>query len=433
MKRNLVIGLLVVCLVLSVGLVSQTAAQKQVKLTYFSWGLVEDVWGGYIRDRIAEYEAQHPEIKIEPQQVTYADMGAVFMSRCIAGVGPDMADFLFNSLPAFVEKGFLLNLNPFVEQEGPEFLKAWYENAIDELTYDGKLYGVPENMLPWVLVYNAKTFAEAGLDPCAPPKTTEKFVEYAKVLTRDTDGDGKIDQWGFGIPAKRSPGLYFRFASFLWSAGGDYLTEDLSSSTLNSPEALEGFKFFVELATKYHVVHPGATEMGAHDVRIAVAHRKVAMNSGSGFVPGIVTAINPELDAYIVLQFASLPSFGDKPIFTTSSMGTIGINAQTKHPQEAWDFIKYKTNYENQIKAWYVNGWISPRKDAAHAKEVIGDKFGRVLAENQPCIRFSPKVVEWPEIHDIATTAVQNALTGIQTAEEALLEAHNAVNELLSK
>ncbi|GAH21934.1 unnamed protein product, partial [marine sediment metagenome] len=55
------------------------------------------------------------------------------------------------------------------------------------------------------------------------------------------------------------------------------------------------------------------------------------------------------------------------------------------------------------------------------------------LVENQERVKFPPGIGEWTEIADIVTTALQNALTGVQTTEEALSEAHNTVNKILSE
>lgn len=433
MKRNLVTTILVLCLMLSIGLMSQSVAQEKTTISYFSWGLSEEIWGGWIKDIVAKYEEQNPNIRIELQSTTFADKESVYATRCEAGVGPDIADFSFDVVPLFAKKGYIMSMNTLIEQEEPGFIETWSDAAISALTVNGNVYMIPGSFYPWLLVYNSKLFAEAGLDPCCPPKTMEEFLEYAKVLTRDIDGDGKIDQWGFGMTAARTMGLFSRFGGFLWSAGGDYLTEDLSSSALNSPETLEGFKFFVELATKYKVTHPGAVNMGPHDVRIAMANEKVAMIIGTAFTPGIVDGINPEQNAFKVLQFTPFPSYSEKPVASQATLVGQVISAQTKHPQEAWDFIKYVNNYENQLATWYVNGWTSARRDVAQSEAITSDKFGRMLVENQELVKFPPGIEEWMEIADIVTTALQNALTGVKTTEEALLEAHNMTNKILGK
>ena len=45
--------------------------------------------------------------------------------------------------------------------------------------------------------------------------------------TRDPDGNGKADTYGFVVPASTKRGYTsWYFSSFLWSGGGDYLTEN---------------------------------------------------------------------------------------------------------------------------------------------------------------------------------------------------------------
>jgi multiple sugar transport system substrate-binding protein len=433
MKRWTIV--LVLCL-LSVSMALATGEPEKAKatnITYYSWGLSEKVWGGWLREVIADYEKAHPNIKVALEQATFTDKETVYATRTEAGMGPDVADFTFDPVPLFVSKGYLKDLQPFIDKEGSTFINNYYEAARAPLTVNGHLYAMPTNFYPWVLVYNTKLFREAGLDPSKPPKTMDELLTAAKVLTRDTNGDGKLDTWGFGVTALRSLGIYSRFGGFLWSAGGDFLTKDYSASALNTPEALQGFKFFIELNTKHKVVHPGALEMGANDVRIAMANGKVAMCIGTAFTPGIVDSINPAMKALEVLEMSPFPSFGSRPMFTSGTLGITVMNAKTKYPREAWDLIKYIASTEIQLSAWKANGWLSANKITSSSQDILGNKFGKVLSANMDRIRFPPMIVEWPKIADLVTTAMQEALTEAKTPENALLDAHNAVNKLMKK
>jgi multiple sugar transport system substrate-binding protein len=409
----------------------QKAVEEQVELEYFSWGFTEDVWGGWLREELARYEGQYPNIKIKQESTTFTDKETVFTTRCEAGVGPDVADFNFDNTPQFAEKGYLMDLNPFIKKEGPDYIKNFYETALAPLTIRGSLYQMPAFFFAWLPTFNSELFREAGLDSKSPPKTTTEFLEYAKRLTRDTDGDGKIDQWGFGMTASRTAGLFNRYNGFLFSAGGDFLTPDNSASALNSPGALEGTKFYVELYTKHKVAHPGAVEMGPHDVRIAMANRKIAMMIGTAFTPGIVNSVNPNLKALEVLEMAAFPSFGTKRVYTSGHLGGMVMNSKTKHPKESWDLLKHMNSYDVRLRAYRANGWIPANIKAAQSEEIKSDKFGRVIVDNLGTAKFPPMIVEWPEIADIVTTALQSALSERQSVEEALLDAHRRINELL--
>jgi multiple sugar transport system substrate-binding protein len=215
-------------------------------------------------------------------------------------------------------------------------------------------------------------FKDAGLDPNQPPKTTDDFLAYAKKLTRDTDGDGKIDQWGFGTVGAKSPGFSMRFGPFLWSFGADYLTPDMKRSALDTPAAKQAFAFFVELYTKHKVVPPGLTAMNPQEVRTQLAQKKVAMIMGSGWTPPIVNKINPALNAFEVLSCAPAP-VKVKPA-TAIWLSSWVMSPNTKHPNEAWQLIKFITSKETELK-WFVDNRVtSSRKDVSGvAPEILND------------------------------------------------------------
>jgi maltose-binding protein MalE len=88
-------------------------------------------------------------------------------------------------------------------------------------------------------------------------------------------------------------------------------------------------------------------------------------------------------------------------------------------------------SYDVRLRAYRANGWIPANIKAAQSEEIKSDKFGRVIVDNLGTAKFPPMIVEWPEIADIVTTALQSALSERQSVEEALLDAHRRINELL--
>jgi ABC-type glycerol-3-phosphate transport system substrate-binding protein len=77
-------------------------------------------------------------------------------------------------------------------------------------TYRGKVYAYETGRLypRGVLFWNKSMFAREGLPDLYETFfnygwTWDKMLEFAKALTKDTDGDGVIDQWGIGGTAQR--------------------------------------------------------------------------------------------------------------------------------------------------------------------------------------------------------------------------------------
>jgi multiple sugar transport system substrate-binding protein len=277
-----------------------------------------------------------------------------------------------------------------------------------------------------VLIYNTELFKAAGLDPKKPPKTWDEFLNYNKKLTK------AADQWGFGVVGAKDPGFELRFSPFIWTFGAEYLSTDYKKSALNTKEAKEAFKFFIELYTKHKVMPPGVTSMNPQDVRTQLAHRKIAMLIGSGWTAPIVNAINPELKAFDILAAAPVPM--KKKKVTTIWLSSWVMNPNTKHPKEAWELLKFITSKEMELNWFVKNRVTSSRKDVSGvAPEILNDKFASVIASQLPYGKVVPQIPQWPEIMDAITTAVQEAMTEMKTPDKALADAHGRINGILAR
>jgi multiple sugar transport system substrate-binding protein len=409
-----------------------SAMAEQVKLRFSDWHLTEDVWNKSLKEGMDIFHKQYPAIKVTLEPVSYGEKETKYTVESAAGRAPDVFHVHAFSLPMFFGKGFANDLTPFIEKEGPGFLDAWYPLPLELMKHNGKMHAMPGDYMTMVLFYNTNMFKECGLDPNKPPKTTDEFLAYAKKLTRDTDGDGKVDQWGFGTVGAKSPGFSMRFGPFLWSFGADYLTPDMKRSALDTPEAKEAFAFFVELYTKHKVVPPGLTAMNPQEVRTQLAQKKVAMIMGSGWTPPIVNKINPDLNAFEVLKCAPAPV--KRKQATAIWLSSWVMSPSTKHPLEAWQLMKFITSKDIELK-WFVDNRVtSSRKDVSGvAPEILNDKFASVMASQLPYGKVEPQIKQWPEIMDTFTTSLQEAIVGMKSPEKALSEAHERINAILAR
>ncbi len=430
MRKIVTIGICTAVLLIGFSFNSATAAQ--VSLRFSDWHLTEDVWNKSLNEAMVIFHKRHPNVKVILEPVSYKDKETKYTVESAAGRAPDVFHVHAFSLPMFFSKDYAKDLTPFIEKERPGFLDAWYPLPIELMKHKGKMHAMPGDYMTMVLFYNTEMFKAAGLDPNKPPKTWDEFLEYAKKLTRDTDGDGKVDQWGFGTVGAKSPGFPLRFGPFIWSFGADYLAPDMKRSTLDSPEAKEAFAFFVELYTKYKVVPPGLTAMNPQEVRTQLAQKKVAMIMGSGWTPPIVNKINPELKAFEVLKCAPAPV--KRKQATAIWLSSWVMSPNTKHPNQAWELMKFITSKEIELK-WFVDNRVtSSRKDVSGvAPEILKDKFASVMASQLPYGMVEPQIKQWPEIIDTFTTSLQEAIVGMKTPQKALAEAHERINAILAR
>jgi multiple sugar transport system substrate-binding protein len=411
-------------------ILSAIPAAAQVKIRFQTWQWNQQPTVKALEEFQRTFNAANPGVQVVREDSKYGDKEAVFTAQSQAKAAADIAHFSIRPIRSFADHGFLLDLTPFVEKEGgAKFLAQWDPVALEMCRYKGKLYCLPDNLDPVVLMYNIEHFKQAGLDPDKPPTTWDQFVDYAKKLTRSTKGDGKIDRWGVGILGAREEGVFMRFDPWLWGAGGDFLTSDGKRSALDTPEALAGFRYYVELLTKHKVVPPGVIEQGAQNVRTQLAHETVSMILNFSSEPYIVNVINPQLHALDVLRWAPLP-VGKKKV-TAAWFSLRVISASTKHPEEAWKVYKAWYGKDQQVLNFRNDAFVSTRLDVRNAPEVKSHKFAPIGLAQAPYVKWEPLIPEWPKITDAMLTAIQEAFTGVKTPEQALKDAHLATNRAL--
>jgi multiple sugar transport system substrate-binding protein len=118
----------------------------------------------------------------------------VIKTRLVGEAAPDV--FYLDAL----EAPFLMSQDvsePLDSYIKPEFeLADFAEALLNTFKYNNSIYGLPKDYSTLALFYNKKAFTNTGLE--APPTTWEELRSYAKKLTKDTNNDGIIDQYGFG-------------------------------------------------------------------------------------------------------------------------------------------------------------------------------------------------------------------------------------------
>lgn len=132
------------------------------------------------------------------------------------------------------------------------------------------LYGLAYNMY-----YNTKMFKAAGI--AKPPTTWEEFVADAKKLTKDTNGDGKPDQWGFTAAGASVPANSHQAFIRGLQNGGSLFDKD-GKPTFNSDAQVKGVTQFINLMATEKVMSPSDAEISQGSQKVDnVINGKAAM------------------------------------------------------------------------------------------------------------------------------------------------------------
>ena len=210
-------------------------------------------------EAIAEFERLN-DVKVNVI-VTDGDQYATKLQAAILGQkAPDVFYYDSGTLKPYVINDVLADLTPYLDDAGTAVDEIWPLGTelyrFDGVTQgQGPIYGLPKDLGPFSFGYNRTMFEEAGIalpDP-AVPYSWQEFTDICLELTQDLDGDGALDQWGTGL------NVTWNLQPLVWSNGGDWADEDVTTVTVDTPEFAEALQFFADLQN-VHEVTPSIAE-----------------------------------------------------------------------------------------------------------------------------------------------------------------------------
>src|SRR5256885_338088 len=169
----------------------------------------------------------------------------------VSGNGPDIFSFGTTFVPtAQATKGFTTLTDQDWQAVGGKgrFFKQ-------QLTMSGaspdQLIAVPWVMRPFAMVYNKDLFQKAGIT--TTPTTWTQFVQDAQKMTDSSAGvyGAEIDPSDSFDPWK----IWWMFAEQM---GGDFISKDLKTAQMNTPQAVQAVKFWFDWAIQYKIVDPNS-------------------------------------------------------------------------------------------------------------------------------------------------------------------------------
>lgn len=316
--------------------------------------------------------------------------------------------------------GFSMPLNQFIERDGFD-TRAFPEPVIYYWAYEplGDLYSIPYELSSTVLWYSASHFREAGLDLLPhewnhPDLQWDHFVNVAKRLTRDVNGDGIVDRYGLAYPS----GWGWLYVGIWGQQWVDPRTNRFLGAT---PELVNAINKWMELS----LVHGVTPRWGEH--------QGVEASMSIGQTPGLFAA-DP---AGYGLKVAPMP-WGTQSAMQGGINGW-AISKTSQNPDAAWEFIKFFTAGEGVLHWSRLRSGTSPvvhRDYYADWATEFQQRFSLTSADVETILAGSayfwdvPILVSpaWSQIQPLFYDALQAVATGAKEAAQAFAEIEGAVN-----
>jgi multiple sugar transport system substrate-binding protein len=376
----------------------------------------------------ARYKEIKPNVDVEYLVVPAGNEGEQkLLSLFAAGEPPEVYASVFSAgLVDYYYRGMVADFVPYIERDKYD-QTDFSQTALDTFTFGAKQVGMPRGGIATCLFCNLELFEEAGIEP--PPTnmedadwTWDKMVEIARMMTKDLDGDGRVDQYGliFGN---------FNYNQFpmLWDKSifpPEHFKYGITKShNLRDETVIQSFQRGADLIWQNNCApSPEASEALA------------ALSPGGPFLSGRVamwanlagpTSVK---DAPFKTGIASFPRGAanlQQRAMTWTGPLCMGRNCQ--EPEEGWRLISWLCGEEGQriiapgafigtsrtsLQEWWAGLFNLPPADVLSVEQQ-GYKYG----VESPNVR----TVGWPEVSQMLRSALDPLWIGEKTAEECLL------------
>ncbi|MFJ4700170.1 sugar ABC transporter substrate-binding protein [Streptomyces sp. NPDC088768] len=383
------------------------SADKKQTLTV--WGMGAE--GEKLADIAKTYEKSHPNITVKVTPVGWDVAHQKLVSAAAASKLPDIAQMGGSYMGEFSELGVLEPVDTKTFHEKDFFPASWKQGVVDDTAY-----GVPWYVDTRVVYYRTDLAKKAGITEA--PKTWKDMKALATAYQKQAG-----TRWGLSIQPSGTDTVQ-SFYPFLYSAGGQIVSDDGKKAVVNSPEAVRalteyGTYFSKGLAKKS--VTPG------YDVLKDFDSGSVPMFFSGPWQISSINQTHPNLKGK--WGITTVPR--DESATSMAGGSSLVISKDSDHKAAATDFVKYLTSAKGQTEFYKASGDLPARTSAWDSGELATDKNLQTFRTQVENSKTSPALAKWSEISSKVDDAIEQVTQGKASAKSALDKAQSEIESLL--
>ncbi len=376
-------------------------------------------------DAIINFQGQNPNIEVKQTKVSWGESRDQLLMSISAGTAPDITMGSGDWNAALIRMGAFSQLDSYATSD---FLEKFVPSAMEEVTFDGHVYGIPQEGCTWAMFYRKDLFKEAQLDPNKPPANWEELIDYAKKLAKiDNTGNPR---WGLGFAAGANEALYY-WLPFLWQ-NGSTVTKKVNTkwqSVINEPEARYATNFYLDLIKKHKVTPEAITGMDWENITNGFIQGDFPMMFNGMWVIGVLNERAPELKGKWA---TSMMPAGPEGRAAVGWPNSFAITQQSKHKVEAWEFLAHLYTGDPSVMDSYALSISSLNWTKSYIKnEFCQDSLVKPFVDTMSISRPYAKEPKWDEFRIvILNPTLQAMIRGSMSLDDGLEYLHNSFNRL---
>lgn len=308
-------------------------------------------------DAIARFEQKYPNVKVNfTSGILKEDYSEWLSKQALNGEAPDVFITLGEDFSTFAQAGMLANLDNLIFKDDNFSLKDYYPAALQAGQYDTIQYTLPFESVPTLMFVNKSLLAKEGIELPQNDWTWEDFYRICEKVTKDTNNDGKIDQFGvYGYDWKTA----------VFANGATLFNEEGTEANLNSPRTIEAVAFTKAL----NALNQNTLVRSQDFDEGNVAFCPMQFSQYRAYMPypwKIKKYSNFEWDCI------ALPAGPNGDNVSEISTLSMGISAKSHNKNYAWELLKMFTyNETTQANIFSYSQGVSTLKKVNESEDVI--------------------------------------------------------------
>lgn len=402
---------MVAALVAGYGGVFASPAQA---VTITHWEHQYDVRTKVGKELVSQFEGANSGAKVDFQPIPYDGYFDKLLTALASGSGPDVFKVPATMAFELIQGGVALPVPSSiytVAQAKKDFLPWTTQAAI----YNGKLYGLPTDVQTVVMFVNDKLYAEAGYTPKDIPTTWAEFNRQVKRLTK-YDAEGKIDQAGVDTRYK-----WADYTLWLYQFTHGHVVDQKAGKVLYDGAA--GLEAWNEVKTLMVDAKVDSPQFMAGQFKFE--QNKAVFYLNHPVTRGRLASMAPNLKYTIY----PVPSPDGKPS-TIASSWLYMVNAQSKHPDLAWKWIKLITS-EPAEREWVTKAGDLPALVSLVKDDSLFPTASDKVVQQSLNYVYAPQEVGGNDVDKIRQTIWDNIVIKHMPVDQAVKQGEETENQLI--
>lgn len=379
---------------------------------------------------IARFEKEHPGVKIHYYSgISKDDYSEWFSRKLLAGKEPDVFMILGTDFNQFSSMGVMKNLDELMEQDSDFEKENYYSSAFRTGQYGEMQYALPYETVPTLMFVNKTLLAKEGIAMPNPDWNWDAMYNICRKVTRDTDGDGALDQFGC---------YNYGWMDAVYSDDGEIFEKDGKESHFTEDKVVEAIQFVRRLNELYQGQKVTQEDFNAGNVVfMPLTFAEYRMYKTYPY----------KIKRYTNFQWDCITMPAGYQGGNLSKIDTLlmGISSHTKHEKLAWEFLKLLTyDEEAQTEIFRNSQGASALKAVTESKEmesivqedmeetdtvISGSLLGRIIEEG----RIEPQFKRYEQALALADSEIGQILENDETIDSSLKILQRTVNSYLQQ